>query len=306
MTQQVAVIGSINVDQILHIQNLPQPGETIEMTAFSKAAGGKGANQAVAAARLGAEVAFIGSVGDDANGQFMHQVLTDAQLDLTGVSVNPQEATGQAYILLQASGQNSIIIQHGANYALTAEQVRSQASRLQNADTTVAQLEVPIPAICAGFALAHEAHRLTILNPAPAQDIPEALLQLTDIIVPNETESAKLTGIPINQPDGLRANATWFHQQGVPVVIITLGEQGAYVSTRDVASQVPAFPVKAVDTTAAGDTFIGALAAQLQPDLSNLISAVRFASMASALAVQQNGAIPSIPTLTQVNQALHQ
>jgi ribokinase len=305
MTQQVAVIGSINVDQILHIQNLPQPGETIEMTAFSKAAGGKGANQAVAAARLGAQVAFIGSVGDDANGQFMHQVLTDAQLDLTGVSVDSQAATGQAYILLQASGQNSIIIQHGANYTLNAEQVRLKACLLQNADTTVAQLEVPIPAICAGFELAHDAHRLTILNPAPAQDIPEALLQLTDIIVPNETESAKFTGIPIDQPDGLRANAAWFHQQGVPVVIIKLGEQGAYVSTRDLASQVPAFPVKAVDTTAAGDTFIGALAAQLHPNLSNVISAVRFASMASALAVQQNGAIPSIPTLTQVNQALH-
>lgn len=306
MTQQVAVIGSINVDQTLHIQNLPQPGETIEMTAFSKAAGGKGANQAVAAARLGAQVAFIGSVGDDANGQFMHQVLTDAQLDLTGVNIEPQGATGQAYILLQAGGQNSIIIQHGANYALTAEQVRSQASLLQNADTTVAQLEVPIPAICTGFELAHSAQRLTILNPAPAQDIPEALLQLTDIIVPNETESAKLTGMPIDQPDGLRANATWFHQQGVPAVIITLGEQGAYVSTRDLETRVPAFPVKAVDTTAAGDTFIGALAAQLQPDLSNVISAVRFASMSSALAVQQNGAIPSIPTLTQVNQALRQ
>lgn len=304
MTQQVAVIGSINVDQILHIQNLPQPGETIEMTDFSKAAGGKGANQAVAAARLGAQVALIGGTGDDFNGQYMHQVLTDAHIDLTGVHVDPQVATGQAYILLQASGQNSIIIQHGANFALTAKQVQSQASLLQAAAITVAQLEVPIPAICAGFERAQKADRVTLLNPAPAKKIPEALLGLTDIIVPNETESAKLTGISIDDEESLSANAAWFHQQGVPVVIITLGERGAYLSAPGVETLVPAFKVKALDTTAAGDTFIGALAAQLKADLTNLRQAVQFASMASALAVQQTGAIPSIPTLAQVNQAL--
>jgi ribokinase len=305
MTQQVAVIGSINVDQILHIQNLPQPGETIEMTDFSKAAGGKGANQAVAAARLGAQVALIGGIGDDSNGQYMHQVLTDAHIELTGVCVDPQVATGQAYILLQASGQNSIMIQHGANFALTAKQVQSQASLVRAATITVAQLEVPIPAIEAGFELAKKADRLTLLNPAPAQKIPEALLGLTDIIVPNETESTKLTGIRIEDDASLQANATWFHQHGVPVVIITLGEHGSYLSAPGMQTHVPAFTVDALDTTAAGDTFIGALASQLQPDLSNLTPALRFASMASAIAVQQPGAIPSIPTLAQVNQALN-
>lgn len=305
MTQQVTVIGSINVDQILHIQNLPQPGETIEMTDFSIAAGGKGANQAVAASRLGAQVALIGGTGDDSNGQYMHQVLTDAHIDLTGVRVDPQIATGQAYILLQASGQNSILIQHGANFALTAKQVQSQASLVRAATITVAQLEVPIPAIEAGFELAKKADRLTLLNPAPAQKIPEALLGLTDIIVPNETESTKLTGIRIEDDASLQANATWFHQHGVPVVIITLGEHGSYLSAPGIQTHVPAFTVDALDTTAAGDTFIGALASQLQPDLSNLTPALRFASMASAIAVQQPGAIPSIPTLAQVNQALN-
>lgn len=306
MTRQVVVIGSLNVDQSLHIQTLPQPGETIEMTAFSKAAGGKGANQAVSSARLGADVAMIGKVGADANGQFMQQVLADAHIDITGVKVDSQTETGQAYILLQASGQNSIIIQHGANCTLTAAQVQTQRQLIQHAEVTIAQLEVPMSTIIAGFTVAREAYRLTMLNPAPAASIPSELLALTDLIVPNETESAKLTGIAIVDDASLQANATWFHQQGIPAVIITLGERGAYISAPGIKTQIPAFTVKAIDTTAAGDTFIGALAAQLQPDLSNLTQAVRFASMASAIAVQTTGAIPSIPTLAQVNQALNQ
>ena len=172
MTRQVVVIGSLNVDQSLHIQTLPQPGETIEMTAFSKAAGGKGANQAVSSARLGADVAMIGKVGADANGQFMQQVLADAHIDITGVKVDSQTETGQVYILLQASGQNSIIIQHGANFTLTAAQVQTQRQLIQHAEVTIAQLEVTTSTIIAGFTVAREAHRLTMLNPAPAAPIP--------------------------------------------------------------------------------------------------------------------------------------
>lgn len=299
MKNSITVVGSINVDHILQIARLPQPGETLAITAQSRAAGGKGANQAVAAARAGADVRFWGAVGADDDGRYMLEALAAAGVDTQAVVSLANVGTGQAYILLQAGGENSILIQHGANFAVPAV-------HLPPTDIVLAQLEVPQARIHEAFTQAHAQHATTLLNPAPAAAVSPAVLAATDIIVPNETESTALTGLPNATPADWAANADWYHQRGVAVVIITLGERGAYVSGAGVAELVPAFATAAVDTTAAGDTFIGALSARLQPDYHNLLAAVRFASMASALAVQQLGAQPSIPTAAATELALIQ
>ncbi|MFD1483681.1 ribokinase [Lacticaseibacillus baoqingensis] len=303
MPNQVVVVGSANVDQILQIPRLPQAGESLKMQGFSQAAGGKGANQAVAAARSGAAVAFVGAVGNDANGTWMREQLTAAGVQTKGLATR-STSTGQAFILLQANGENSILVHPGANALLTPAAVAANAASLQGADFVVAQCEIAQPAIVQAFQIAKAAGKQTLLNPAPAAPLTAELLQLVDVVVPNETESAALSGIKIVDQASLAANAQWFLQRQAATVIITLGAHGAYVATAQTAFLVPAFAVPAVDTTAAGDTFIGALVAALTPDGGQLKSAVRYASMASALAVQRLGAQPSIPTQAQVQQAL--
>ena len=228
MPNHVVVIGSINVDAILHIQRLPQPGETIQMDAFSKAAGGKGANQAVAAARSGAKTSFIGRVGNDANAAFMRGELVKNQIDTQYVATTADTETGQAYILLQASGQNSIIIQHGANFELTPADVQRATGLIQSADFVVAELETPVAATAEAFKIAKAADKVTILNPAPAQkDLPEALLKNVDLIAPNETESELITGIPVTDEASMRQSAAYYHQLGIRGVVITLGSKGS-------------------------------------------------------------------------------
>lgn len=305
MPNHVVVIGSINVDSILHIQRLPQPGETIKMDTFSQAAGGKGANQAVAAARSGAKTSFIGRVGDDANAAFMRGELVKNQIDTQYVATTVGTQTGQAYILLQASGQNSIIIQHGANFEVTPADVQRAADLIQSADFVVAEFETPVDATAEAFKIAKAAGKMTILNPAPAQkDLPAALLKNVDFIAPNETESELITGIPVVDEDSMRASAAYYHELGIRGVIITLGSKGSFISLDGEATIVPAFKVKAVDTTAAGDTFIGALASVLQTDLKNIVTAATYASMASSFTVQKLGAFPSIPMGDEVRAAL--
>ena len=296
MTNRIVIIGSINVDNILHINRLPQPGETIAMSEYSQAAGGKGANQAVASARSGAATTFIGRVGDDNNGWLMIEKLKREGIDVRHVITSHTLPTGQAYILLQESGQNSIIIDHGANYQVMVEDVTAAADAIQAADFVITECETPIPAAAAAFHQAKAAGVRTILNPAPAnQRLTPELLAHTDIIVPNETESGTLTGMPITDQASLAANAAYFRERGVATVLITLGDQGFYVVTDTGSRLLPAFPVHAVDTTGAGDAFIGALASELRPDLSNLYAAVQYAQRASSLAVQGLGAFPSIP-----------
>lgn len=303
--QHVMVVGSINVDRILQIPELPLPGETIKMTALTSAAGGKGANQAVAAARSGAQTTFIGKVGADADGEMMRQTLQNNQIDISGIDVAADNVTGQAYILLQASGQNSIIINGGANNLVTAATVQAEQARFAKQDFVIAELETPLSATLTAFQLAHQADVRTILNPAPArQDLSAELLALTDLIVPNETESASLTGIQITDQASMQASAAFFHRLGIAAVVITLGAAGCYYSYADQQGIIPGLSVPVVDTTAAGDTFIGALAAKLTPDFSNLVAALQYATQASALTVQQLGALPSIPEQAAVLAAL--
>ncbi len=299
MFNTVTIIGSINVDHILQIARLPQPGETLAIQHATRAAGGKGANQAVAAARSSAVVHFCGAVGTDDDGQFMLAQLQADGIDTTNIKPVTTTTTGQAYILLQADGENSILIQHGANEALVPADVHLKPSTL-----VIAQLEVPQPVIAAAFARAQAQQILTLLNPAPAAAISPAVLAATDIIVPNETESAALTGLAMQTPTDWQANADWFHARGVKLVMLTLGAMGVYVSGLGHQELVPAFAAKVVDTTAAGDTFIGAFSAALKPDMGNLLAAVRYAEMASAQAIGHLGAQPSIPTRQAIEAAL--
>jgi Sugar kinases, ribokinase family len=196
--------------EFLQIPELPLPGETIKMTALTSAAGGKGANQAVAAARSGAQTTFIGKVGADADGEMMRQTLQNNLIDISGIDVAADNVTGQAYILLQASGQNSIIINGGANNLVTAATVQAEQARFAKQDFVIAELETPLSATLTAFQLAHQADVRTILNPAPArQDLSAELLALTDLIVPNETESASLTGIQITDQASMQASAAF-------------------------------------------------------------------------------------------------
>lgn len=284
----------------MKIKRMPLPGETISTLGKSSAAGGKGANQAVSAARSGAQTFFVGEVGKDNGGEMMLNGLKDNGIDVSGIRVNDKVGTGSAAILLDENGQNSILVYGGANQQLSVEDVEAAKKQIVDADFVVAQFETPQAATLRAFQLAKENGVTTILNPAPAQKINPDLLKLTDLIIPNETESAALTGIIITDETSMLMSAAKFAQMGVRNLIITVGAKGAFYCTQDGYNFIPAFKVDAVDTTAAGDTFIGALSSQLRPNMSNIEKALVYAQRASSLAVQKMGALPSIPTKDQI------
>lgn len=304
MVNKVTVLGSLNVDNIMQVKRLPLPGETMTMTAKKIAGGGKGANQAIASARSGAQTTFIGKVGADEQGRLMKGYLEEANIDATSVTLSEEE-TGQAFILLQESGENSILVLGGANQAITNDDIEDAKDKITEADFLITQFETPIEASITAFKHAKENGVVTILNPAPAKRVPEALLQNVDLIVLNETETELITEVKITTEDSWHNAAAKLEKMGILNVIITLGSKGAYYKTTSAEGFIPAFKVMTVDTTAAGDTFLGALSSQLKKDLSNIEESIVFASMASALAVQKLGAIPSIPEISEVNEALN-
>lgn len=305
MTNRVTVIGSLNVDTILEIPRLPKPGETLAMHNQSFAGGGKGSNQGIAAGRAGADTYFIGKVDDDANGKFMINSMTESGINVDQITVTKDAKTGQAFILLDDEGQNSILVYGGANQELTAADVENAKDTIAQSDFIITQFETPLDVAEAAFKEAKANDVVTILNPAPARDtIPASLLAVSDLVVPNETECQTLTGVEITDEASMIKGAEKLHAMGAKCVIITVGSKGAFYHTADGDTGfVDAFKVKAVDTTAAGDTFIGALSSQLNKDLSNLPDAIRFANRASSITVQRMGAHPSIPTLAEIEAA---
>lgn len=305
MSNKVTVLGSLNVDTILRIPRLSQPGETLKMDDIGVAGGGKGANQAISAARSKSHVTFIGGVGNDVQGEMMLKLLKEDGININNVA-KLNEGTGQAFILLQESGENSIVIYGGANQAIKTTVIQNAMNDIKDSDFLVAQFETPLEVTNEAFKLARELNVKTILNPAPATDILDELKKNIDLIIPNETEAELLTGIKVVDEDTCRQAADKLIDQGINNVIITLGKQGAYYKTKDcVCELVPAFKVKAIDTTAAGDTFIGALVSKLDTSFSNLREAIIYASKASSLAVQRLGAIPSIPYKDDVEKQLN-
>lgn len=306
MSNKIAILGSINVDTTYHVERFPQPGETISAISKSSAPGGKGANQAVAAARSGAKTYFVGKVGDDNEGKFMLEALREEHVDTDCIVVDKVHGTGTAMVTLDVNGQNHIMVYGGANQALLKEDLENTDKVLDSVDFLISQFETPQDVTAAAFKEAKNHGVITFLNPAPAHEIDSEVLKYTDIIAPNETESAILTGIKLNGEDSMLKTAEYFADKGVDNLLITLGSRGVFYSTSNGHGLVPAFKVKAVDTTAAGDTFVGAMASQLHTNLDNIEEALVYGQRASSLTVQKMGAMPSIPFGDQVEEALNE
>jgi ribokinase len=301
----LVVLGSINADHILNLETFPTPGETVTGNQYQVAFGGKGANQAVAAGRSGANIAFIACTGDDDTGERVRKQLASDNIDVSPVSVVEGESTGVALIFVNAEGENVIGIHAGANAALTTERVEAQRAIISGADALLMQLESPVESVLAAANIAHENHTTVVLNPAPARVLSDELLALVDIITPNETEAEKLTGIRVENDDDAARAAGALHDKGIGTVIITLGSRGVWVSANGEGRRVPGFKVKAIDTIAAGDTFNGALVTALLEGRA-MDEAIRFAHAAAAIAVTRKGAQPSVPWRKEIDEFLSQ
>jgi ribokinase len=297
---RIAVVGSLNMDLVVRAPHLPAPGETILARSFSTAPGGKGANQAVAAAKLGAQVVMVGRVGADGFGQTLIENLRTIGVDTTCVSVDPGAPTGIALIEVDDGGQNTIVVASGANALVSRADVEAAHEEITSAMALIVQLEIPLEVVSYALELAHQANILTVLNPAPARTLPNALYDLTDIVAPNETEASILTGIKVTDWANAEAAARLLGQRGARCVVITLGDRGALALSHGTVRRVLPFAVQAVDTTAAGDAFVAALAAGRAVGRS-LDAALRFASAAGALATTKLGAQPSMPTQAELD-----
>lgn len=299
-THKIVVAGSSNTDMVIIADHFPLPGETILGGKFLMNPGGKGANQAVAAARLGGNVAFISKVGQDVFGQQTIRNLTKEGIDVSGLSVDPENPSGVAQITVDKHGENSIVVAAGANMSLNKADIDQSLHLIEAADILLMQLEVPIATIEYAAQKAFGKGKKVILNPAPAAFLSDELYACLYVITPNETETAFLTGIKVRDESSAREAAEFFINKGVRIVVITLGAAGAWLYSRDIACMIPAPRVKAIDTTAAGDTFSGALAVALAKGTDELEEAVQFACRAAALAVTRMGAQSSIPVLSEL------
>lgn len=304
MEKNVCILGSINMDLVLRVNRMVKPGETILSKDFKKVSGGKGANQAVAAKRLGANVSFIGMIGMDDNGSEILKAFKEDKIDVSHIKVSKSDPTGMAIITVDDDGKNSIVVVPGANMKIDDDSIEEAKDVIKESKILIAQFETTVEATIEAFKVAKENGVITILNPAPAREIPEELLKLTDIIAPNETEVFELTDVKVDDTDKIREAADKLIEKGVKFVIITLGERGAALVSKEKLIIVPAYKVKAVDTTAAGDSFIGALASKLQNedeiDFENIEKAIKFANKVSSIVVQKQGAQPSLPYLDEV------
>lgn len=304
---KIVVVGSFNMDLVVRMPAIPRPGETLLGGVFATYPGGKGANQAVAAARLGGQVIMVGRVGADAFGDQLLAVARGEGIDTRFVGVDPHAATGVALIEVDAQGQNSIAVASGANFMLTAADVAAAFAQIEQVDLLVMPLETPLDTILTAAKLAHRAGARVVLNPAPAQHLAAELLENVDVLIPNEHEAAMMAGSEIRSPDDARRAAAHLLRSGPGSVIVTLGSQGALIAEaaepEPIYTHVPAFAVKPVDTTAAGDGFVGALAVALGEGRP-LPAAARFASAAAAISVTRIGAQPSLPARAEVEEFL--
>jgi ribokinase len=300
---QIVVVGSSNIDMVVQVPRIPAPGETVLGGQFVMVPGGKGANQAVAAARLGAQVTFVARLGQDAFAEASLQNFAAAGIDPSFIVRDAETASGVALIFVDAGGENAIAVAPGANARLAPEDVDRAEEAIARADVLLLQLEVPIPTVAHAIALARRHGRRVVLNPAPAQAVPEGLLAHVDILTPNETEAAMLLGDSAAGLAGIAPTAEALLAQGVGTVVVTLGKEGAFVVERSGSYHVPGRYVIAVDTTAAGDTFSAALAVAWAEG-RELRAAVEWATAAAALSVTRRGAQPSLPTRAEVEAFL--
>jgi ribokinase len=295
---RICVVGSSNMDLTFRMSRLPRPGETLAGHTFKLGFGGKGANQAVMARRLGARVSMVTRVGNDVFGEHTLQNYQKQGIDTTHVLRDKERGTGTAAILVDDKGQNCILIVLGANEALSPQDVRAAESVIRESSLVLCQLEVPLEATREAFLLARAAGVRTILNPAPAIPLPDELLRLSDICIPNESEAELLTGQRVTTPDEARAAATILQQRGAGAVLVTMGERGVVVA-EDGWEHIPATPVQALDASGAGDAFIGSLAVFLLEGIP-LRQAARQANRVAALSVTRHGTQTSFPTRSEI------
>jgi ribokinase len=300
----ITVVGSFNMDLFIEVPRFPAPGEAIHGKNFRVAPGGKGANQAYAVARLGTKAAMIGAVGQDQFGEAMLANLEKAGVDISGVVRRSDFASGTAMIVLDAKGENQIVVANGANNTLTAADVSRQAKLFLKSKAAIAQLETSMEATEAALRLAREAGVLTVLNPAPFTPVTDQLLSLCDWIIPNDGEASQLGGVAVSDAASAERVARSIRaRSGCPNVLITLGPSGVWLDAPPVKAHVPGFKVQAVDTVGAGDTFIAAFVARLTEG-ANAVEAARFACAAAAIAVGRRGAQASVPAREEVNAFL--
>lgn len=307
MSTRIAVMGSLNMDFVVQVERLPAPGETIQGSAFQTIPGGKGANQACAAGRLGrtSRTAMLGRVGRDANGDQLKASLAAAGVDVSQVAGTGGQASGVALIWVESSGQNSIVIAPGANGALSAADVAGAQTVWSGASVALFQLETPLETVEAGLEAARKAGARTILDPAPARPLPASILSNCDLLTPNETEASILLGRTPRRVSMGEAGelAAALRALGPKTVIVKLGDQGCYWDDGEKRLAVAGFRVEAVDSTAAGDTFNGALGVALAEGMG-VEEALRFANAAAALSVTKLGAQASIPSRAEVDAFL--
>lgn len=301
---RIVVVGSINLDLVVRCARLPRPGETVAGQSLREIPGGKGANQAVAAARLGANVRMIGRVGDDAFGARLRAELKSAGVDDRYVLDTPNCESGIALISVDDAGENSIIVVPGANGRLTLADVAASEAAFRDAQVLLVQLEVPLETIVAAVQMARKHGLLVIVDPAPAVDTLPADLLAADVICPNETEATRLADISVTSAEEAARAALWLRDRGARIAIVKRGEHGVVVASGNGAPRVfPSFAVNAVDSTAAGDAFAGALGTALAENQA-LEEAIVFACAAGAIAASRPGAQPSMPSREDVKSML--
>ncbi|KOX66305.1 ribokinase [Pseudomonas psychrophila] len=300
MQANVVVVGSLNMDLVTRTERLPRPGETVFGQSFGTVHGGKGANQAVAASRLGARVAMVGCVGSDAYGVQLREGLLADRIDCLAVRTVPESASGVALITVDANSQNTIVVVAGANGCLEPEDLKACDQVLQVADVIVCQLEVPIETVGYVLGRGRELDKIVILNPAPASGpLPGHWYGAIDYLIPNESEAWALSGVTVDSLESAELAARQLIEFGARKVIVTLGAKGALFVSAQRVEHFAAPRVEAVDATAAGDTFVGGFSAALAAGMDQ-DDAIRFAQVAAALSVTHAGAQPSIPSLRDV------
>lgn len=297
---KILVIGSLNIDMVMKVDHMPTVGETILCDGMKLVAGGKGANQACAAGRLGTDVTMLGAIGNDSHGEMQRDSLQRSGVDVSGLITKERVSTGTAFITVNKEGNNSIVVVQGANVQFTPEDIEAHRDLLEECEIVILQLEIPMDTVLYAVKLARTLGKTVILDPAPVPEhFPEELYQYVDIIKPNESELSRLTGIADTQ-NHLEEAVQIVKDHGVKNVLVTLGGDGVYLDTENEPPvHIPAKKVEVVDTTAAGDSFTAALAAMLLEG-KTLKEAAEFANQVSAIVVTREGAQDSIPTLQEV------
>lgn len=300
MANKIVVIGSTNTDMVMRTSVFPRPGETVLGGEFFLNPGGKGANQAVAAARLGGQVTFVTKIGNDLFGEQALAQFRKESIHTGYILSDPQHPSGVALITVDAQGENTIVVAPGANGALSPQDIQAAEPAFVNCDVVLMQLEIPLSTVVSATQLAKQYGKKVMLNPAPATPLPDELLNGLFAITPNESEAQLLTGIKIDTLESAKEAAHRLKAKGVVHVLITLGERGVYVYNGTIAMHIPAPNVAAIDTTAAGDVFSGALAVAIAEGASMDIAAA-FANRAAAISVTRKGAQCSAPFRQEVN-----